>query len=159
MCDRICVISFLYRLMSASNICVQREWGKSKWETERERCTGSTKTTLSKEGFKDYQLRLLGNLRSCILSTSKSRCMLECCKWESVGWDGGGDEEGRREGESDFSNKCWHRACLILEFRKQFDLLSPLKLSGCPSERQAGCNHTQSRQPVVWQLSSYSDDH
>lgn len=44
------------------------------------------KTTLSKEGFKDYQLRLLGNLRSCILLTSKSRCVLEYCKWESEGW-------------------------------------------------------------------------
>lgn len=43
----------------------------SKGETEEERCLGSQKTTLSKEGFKDYQLRLLGNLRSCILSTSK----------------------------------------------------------------------------------------
>lgn len=52
------------------------------------------KTTLSKEGFKDYQLRLLGNLRSCILSTSKSRCVLEYCKWESQGGRDGGMEEG-----------------------------------------------------------------
>lgn len=56
-------------------------------ERRRERdAEGAQKTTLSKEGFKDYQLRLLGNLRSCILSTSKGRCVLEYCKWESEGW-------------------------------------------------------------------------
>lgn len=52
------------------------------------------KTTLSKEGFKDYQLRLLGNLRSCILPTSKGRCVLEYCKWESERGGGEGMEEG-----------------------------------------------------------------
>lgn len=52
---------------------------------ERARERDARKTTLSKEGFKDYQLRLLGNLQSCILSTSKSRCALEYCKWESEG--------------------------------------------------------------------------
>lgn len=58
--------------------------GKKEKARERERdAGGAQKTTLSKEGFKDYQLRLLGNLRSCILSTSKGRCVLEYCKWES----------------------------------------------------------------------------
>lgn len=72
---------------------------------------GAQKTTLSKEGFKDYQLRLPGNLWSCILSTSKGHCVLEYCKWES---EGGRDGDGGG-GESDFSNKCWHQACLILD--------------------------------------------
>lgn len=40
--------------------------------------------------------------------------MLEYCKWESEGGVGGGGGEGGG-GESDFSNKCWHQACLILE--------------------------------------------
>lgn len=90
-CCSKCVISPSCRLMSASNICVRLS--PSKWEVggARERDARSArKTTLSKEGFKDYQLRLLGNLQSCILSTSKSRCALEYCKWESEGCGGGG---------------------------------------------------------------------
>lgn len=94
---------------------VERRGKASERRRERD-AEGAQKTTLSKEGFKDYQLRLLGNLRSCILSTSKGRCVLEYCKWESEGWVGGGEGwRRRRRGESDFSNKCWHQACLILD--------------------------------------------
>lgn len=89
--------------------------GKKEKASERQKkrdALGAQKTTLSKEGFKDYQLRLLGNLRSCILSTSKGRCVLEYCKWE---WSGVGRGRAWTRGESDLSNKCWHQACLILD--------------------------------------------
>ena len=53
-----------------------------------------------------------------------------------------------------------------IRFREQFDLLSPLKLSGRPSERQAGYRHVPSagggsseRQAAKGQLSSHKDDH
>lgn len=78
-------------------------------EGARERdAWGARKTTLSKEGFKDYQLRLLGNLQSCILSTSKSCCTLKYCKWESEGCGGGGGGMWGWicGGGADFSNKC-----------------------------------------------------
>lgn len=101
--------------MFASYI-VRRRKGKAS-ERWRESDAAHEKTTLSNEGFKDYQPRLLGNLQSCILSTSKGRCVLEYCKWESEqrgfgeGWWGGERREvgagvwgGGRE--SDSSNKC-----------------------------------------------------
>lgn len=84
-------VSFIVRVWSryCAN-CLQAafvERREKASERRRERdAEGAQKTTLSKEGFKDYQLRLLGNLRSCILSTSKGRCVLEYCKWESEGW-------------------------------------------------------------------------
>lgn len=88
-------------------------WKEGERETEEERCLGSQKTTLSKEGFKDYQLRLLGNLRSCILSTSKRPL---CAGILQVGVKGvGGRRRLSTRGESDFSNKCWHQTCLILD--------------------------------------------
>lgn len=88
------VISPWCRLIFARYIVYgKKEKASERWR-ERD-AGGAQKTTLSKEGFKDYQLRLLGNLRSCILSTSKSRCVLEYCKWESEGGWGGGWRRGR----------------------------------------------------------------
>lgn len=68
--------------------------------------TSERKTTLSKEGFKDYQLRLLGNLPSCILPTSKrplcagklqvGECGVCCGGW--VGGRGGVLVGARRDG-------------------------------------------------------------
>lgn len=85
----VCVISPLCRLIFASDVCVRKEGGKASWKRRERDAEGAQKATLSKEGFKDYQLRLLGNLRSCILSTSKGRSVLEYCKWESEGVEGG----------------------------------------------------------------------
>ena len=53
-----------------------------------------------------------------------------------------------------------------IRFREQFDLLSPLKLFGRPSERQADYHHTPSageeskeNARLMGQVSSYKDDH
>lgn len=144
-------------------LCVERR--KSKWEIEGERdAGGAQKTTLSKEGFKDYQLRLLGNLRSCILSTSKGRCVLEYCKWERG--EGGGEAGEWGGGESDFSNKCWHQACLILDSGNSLicyrlwnssDVLQRSSLSiTTPWVRE---RRAESVGPEVAPPSSYTDDH
>lgn len=102
----------LFSLSACGKEAMDAEWWKE-GEKERAYCraclhirahASKRKTTLSKEGFKDYQLRLLGNLPSCILPTSKrplcaGKLQVGECGVCSSGWgEGRGGRSVRGEG-------------------------------------------------------------
>lgn len=115
LCCSKCVISALCRLMSASNIHM---WGsESKWASERWR-------DARKQRYQRRASKTISGVSWVICNPAFFRLQRAAARWNTAsgrvrgvvvgGWCVGMNL-WRGGGGSDFSNKCWHEARLILD--------------------------------------------
>lgn len=158
---RVCDLTIVHIIVCKPHCSVERRGGKRVSETWRER-----EMQHKKQHYQRRASKTISCVSWVICDPAFFRLQRAAVCWNTAS---GRVERGERRrdgggGESDFSNKCWHQACLILDSGNGLICYRLWNSLGRPSERQGRLPHQtpeckRGEQGPIGQLSGYKDDH